>query len=74
MKIDKYKSMKDLFRSFGYEIIDIQEDDFSVGIFDGWVIFEMISTGLQYEMSWSNAQYCRTQNDIENESAIYTEN
>jgi hypothetical protein len=61
------------FKNFGFKTIDIQMNEPNVGIFEGWVIYESVKTGVTYEISWNDAEYYIEKNSIVNNSKIYTE-
>lgn len=71
-----YKSaelMEKKFEKFGLEVIDWQMTDTSVGIMEGWVIWKFKDRNQEYELSWAEAIYMETLDEIVKESKEYIE-
>ncbi len=66
-----FKQVGDKFRSKGYEVLDMQMDEPSVGISEGWVIW-VDQDGNEKEISYNDAEYL-TMEQIERESVDYNE-
>ena len=66
------KSIQKKLNSFGFKTIDIQQDDTSVGISSGWVIFEDEKSNV-LELAYCDAQYYAFKQDYINHSTPCTD-
>lgn len=60
--------MEKKFDKFGLEVIDWQMTDTAVGIMEGWVIWKFKDRNQEYELSWAEAIYIKTLDEIVKES------
>ena len=67
------KYVEDNFKEFNLEILDLQMDDPTVGMFNGWVIYKD-EQGNEFEISWVDAYYAEDEHDIFAHSIPYIEN
>lgn len=69
------ENMEAKFKKFGFNVIDWQMDDASVGIFDGWIIYTKSPEQFaqMFEINWCEGIYAETKEEVQKTSVVYVD-